>query len=152
MHVYSRHGSPLLVAEHAADERSVTDALRQFDPDLVLTWEVQDGQQVWEVHKVVGCDRPAVFICRWQDDRGTPLPLSHSLVDLVRKLRHGGVEKAAEEANARLRADADRETYEAAVEVFEDGIPRVQGKKMSVLHRGVHLRRARHKPGGRWSQ
>lgn len=152
MHVYSRHGSGLLVAENSTDERSVTDALRDFDPDLVLTWEIQDEQQVWEVHKIVGRDRPAVFICRWQDDYGNPLPLSHGLVDLVKRLRYGGVGGAADDANRRLREQAERDVYEGSLEIARDLIPRIRGRRIPVLHRGRHLLRSRHKPGGRWSQ
>lgn len=152
MHVYSRRGTGLLVAEHAADERSVLAALRTFDPDLVLTWEVQDGQQVWEVHKVVSRERPAVFICRWQDPYGNPLPLSHGLVDLVQSLRRPEAADAADRANARLRAEAERDTLEGALEIARDMIPRIRGRRIPVLHRGRHLLRSRHKPEGRWSQ
>lgn len=152
VHVYSRHGTGLLVAEHSADERSVTVALRDFDPDLVLTWEVQEGQQVWEVHKVVSQDRPAVFICRWQDRHGAPLPLSHGLVDLVKQLRYGGVAQAAEEHNRKLREEAERDVYEGSLEIARDMIPRIRGRRIPVLHRGRHLLRSRHKAGGRWSE
>lgn len=148
--VYFRRGG-IVVASQASDERSIADALKRFDPDLVLTWELDDqGRQVYEVHKVVGQDRPAVFICRWQDEYGEPLPLSHALLDLVAQLRRGGVEKAKQEQMRKEREATERDIYEEAKEIVRDMLPRVKGKRSSPLPRGVYLRRLRHRPGGRW--
>ena len=140
----------ITVARHSADERSVSEALKRFDPDLVLTWELDSqGRQVYEVRKIVGRDRPALLICQWLDDYGEPLPLSHALLDLVVRLRRGGSDPA--ERNRRMLETQEREAAEAAYEIAADMLPRIAGKRIPVLHRGVHLRRSRHKPGGRWS-
>lgn len=157
--VYRRHGG-LLVAEDAADFQAVERALKAFDADLVLNVERRnDGRPVYDVHKVIASDRPAVFICRWQDERGEPLPLSSALVDLVKELHPSSraargdlsTDQLVDRRNAALREEARRETREGAAEVLGDLLPRLKGKRIPVLHRGRHLLRSRHKPGGRWS-
>lgn len=148
--VYYRRGG-IVVANEAADERSVSEALKRFDPDLVLSWELDSqGRQVYEVHKIVGRDRPAVLICRWTDDYGEPRPLSHALLDLVAQHRRGGRLAAWEEEERRQRERDAQDAYDEALEASRDLIPRLRGKKSSPLHRGQHLRRSRHKPGGMW--
>lgn len=148
--VYLPRGG-IVVASEAADERSLSEALKRFDPDLVLTWELDDrGRQVYEVRKLVGRDRPALLVCRWTDDYGEPLPLSHALLDHVKQHQRGG-RLAQWEEDERRRDESERaEAFEEALEIARDTLDRVSGKKLSPLHRGAHLRRSRHKPGGRW--
>lgn len=142
----SRRGG-LFVAEHASDEQTIQAALRKVDPDLVLTWEVDEhhGCRRWEVLKVVSRDRPAALVLIWMDDYGRPLPLSSSLVDRVKQARFQQNLSRAEDHNANLLAESERDSDAGILEVIRENLPRVQGKKMSVLHRGQHLRRSRWK-------
>ena len=126
---------------------SLEKALKAFDRDLVLNAEFDPTYQmaVYDVHKRLGGDRPAAFICSWRDERGMPLPLSSGLLELVRKLRGHG--DNADVANQRLVDDQEREAFDAAYEAARDMLPRIAGKKLSPLHRGIHLRRARARNG-----
>lgn len=121
--VYSRHGGTLLIAERAADERAVQAALKDFDPSLRLTWEndVNTGRQVWNVHSVWSPDHPAVLIHTWRDSTTlAPLPLTMRIVDEVKRQRQVDTMKEIDNANARLKAAAGKESYDGILEVTEE--------------------------------
>lgn len=159
--VYRRHGG-LLLAERSADFESVERALKTFDRELVLNVEFDQAHQmsVYEVHKVYSRDRPALFVCGWRDARGVPLPLSSALIDEVKRLHpdsrgtRGGLstDQVADRENKQIYARETKQTQDEATEVLRDLLPRMKGKRIPVLHRGRHLLRSRHKPGGRHNQ
>jgi len=146
-HVVSRRGG-LLVAEESMAFEQLERALKQLDRDLVLNVEFDPvhGCAVYDVHKVISRDRPAAFICRWMDAYGTPLPLSSGLLELVQKLQSGHGEDA-DELNRRMLEADERDVAEGVREIVRDMLPRITGKRIPVLHRGIHLRRARARNG-----
>lgn len=146
-HILTRRESGLIVAENSADERTIQRALKDFDPHLVLTWEVDPtGVQVWNVHYVESGDRPAIFIAAWRDDYGTPLPLSSSLVDKVKSLR-AGVDwvKVADEENRRLVERRRREAESDMDQVAAEYQPYIDDRRSFGFRRGVKTRMFRDK-------
>lgn len=152
-YVVSRHGSDLLVAAQAADERAISHALKQIDDRLFLDIDHDETHEclVYKVRYRLG-DRPPMFVLAWTDDYGRPLPLSHALVDLVKRQRDSDSFRVAQEHNRRLKERAAQELADEVTAIHEDIVPRIHGRKSSPLHRGQHLRRSRHKPGGRWQR
>jgi hypothetical protein len=140
--VYTKTESGLLVAsEGASDERAVARALKDHDPDLRLVPQ-QDG---WRVYRYAGPDRPADFILYWGDGEG-PWPLSHRLVDEVK--RHDRNTQAhvpsPEELNA--KAEAERRKQDAAMveDIVDDNRHKMNGR-IACLKPSVALRMARDK-------
>jgi hypothetical protein len=125
--IYHANKSGLVLAEQAGDESGLQRALKDLDPDLILTWEVDERYQtrVWKVLAWAGDDRPAVHILDWREHgTGRPLPLTSRILDAVneqRKDRPGGYDAsvAADEANARLVAERRRE-FDSAVDTTSD--------------------------------
>jgi hypothetical protein len=128
----------------AADERAVERELQQLDDRLFLTFEIEGGRQVYRVMCEYAGDHFAP-VCDWRDEKGQPLPLSSSLVELVRSLRpRGGV--AVQEsiaANERLQAQVEADSERDIDEIVADMAPRISDKRSACLPRGPHLRRAR---------
>jgi hypothetical protein len=145
--VYTRR-SGLVVAEESADEAGLQRALAQLDPRLVLTREVdrRHGCFVWLVHVIVSDDRPAVYVCRWDDHRGVPLPLSSGLVERVREQLYradrDGI-RTTDTMNTQRQVDVDRQISEAVLEAARLAARFGAAGHSSVLPRGQYLRRAR---------
>lgn len=143
--IYSRTPSGLDVAFNAADERSVAQALREFDDDLRLVWKVVDGQKVWEVVHHNGSDKAATWITDWTDEDGDPLPLSHGLVQRVKELhmesrapQHDPLDlNDAIERAAREELDAEIDWY------AEQLVKTYRGRTLHALHRGAYRRNTR---------
>lgn len=150
--VYSQRGG-LTVAEYGADHASVQKALREHDDDLRLLPQPDDVHAgiAWTVLKYMGPDRPAVVVCSWRNERMEPLPLSHALVDHVKTLdprvRGHAFYEDPDVANAKL-LDRRRRDLDADMDEFVSETARRAGRH-PVLHRGVHLRRSRHRRDGR---
>lgn len=144
-YVVSHHGSNLLVAAQAVDERAISHALKQLKPGLFLDIDHNEEHRCLEykVRLRYAKDQPPVFITAWRDDLGRPLPLSSALIELVKKLIETDTLSEAQEANRRMRERSQQEMGDEIEEIAGDMIPRIKGLKTTVLHRGVHLRRAR---------
>jgi hypothetical protein len=146
MPVSRLHRSGLTLVEDSLDERAVQRELELIDDRLFLSWEISHGRRLYRVLYDRGDEAPAP-IAEWRGPNGEPLPLSSGLVELVKSLRpRGGVDlEASQKANEALRErqlrDFDYDVDEAAADVG----PRISDKRSAVLHRGVHLRRARDK-------
>lgn len=139
--------SGLAVAREGADEASVRAALKAFDSRLMLDHAIDTDWQrvVWQVLCRTGPDTPPSVVCRWRettDPASEPLPLSHGLVEKVKRLH---VESRALRADAdadndalraRQHADADAEIEEYAAELVD----RLRGRTLRPLPRG-HYRR-----------
>jgi hypothetical protein len=143
--VHSQLGSGLVVASEAMDEASVRRALKQHDPDLALTPDVDDetGRVVWTVMKRVGEGR--MVVCRWRDETDPerrPLPLSHGLVEKVKRLdlnsRAPRVDVEAE--NLRLQEKGREEDIEQIEWYARELAKRLHGHSTSVLPRGRYRR------------
>lgn len=145
--VEHRLTSGLFVASQASDEASVRRALKAHDPDLALTPDVDDetGQIVWTVMKRVGEQR--YIVCRWRDETHpdrTPLPLSHGLVEHVKRLdlnsRAPRIDVQAEndrlQASQREAADEEIEWYSAEL------VDRLRGRTLRPSPRGQRRRGA----------
>lgn len=144
-YVVSHHGSNLLVAAQAADERSISHALKQLKPGLFLDIDHNEQHRCLEykVRLRYAKDQPPVFITAWRDEHDRPLPLSHALIELVKKLIETDTLREAREANRRMRERSQQEMGDEIEAVAADMLPRIHGRKATVLHRGVHLRRSR---------
>lgn len=140
MAVYSRHGGNLIVAENSAGYGSVRAALKRLDRNLVLTWDRDEkyGVEVWNVHLVTSSDHPAHFICSWRENgTGRPLPLTHSLVDEVKRLREVDTLAAVDAANARVKASMAKQERDNALAVSSDHKPYIdRGRVLKPRHRG----------------
>ena len=134
----------LYVVEDSLDATAIGRELAAVDDRLFLSWDVEQGRQLWRVLYDRG-DLPPVAIADWRDDRGRPLPLSSGLLELVKSLRpRGGPDlEASSRANAAARERQLRDFDEAVDEIAADIGPRISDKRSAVLHRGPHLRRAR---------
>lgn len=148
-YVVSRHGSNLLVAAEAADERAIAHALAQIphpNGRLILDIDHNEEYRCLE-HKVrlKLSTGEAPFVCSWRDDDGRPLPLSFALVEQVKQLMSGRGDsfKEAQEHNQRLRDRARQEMGDEIEAIAADMVPFIQGRRSSTLRRGVHLRRSR---------
>ena len=75
--VVSRHGSDLLVAAQAVDERTITHALDRLKPGLFLDIDDNERWQCLEykVRLRYSKSEPPVFVTAWRDDNDRPLPL-----------------------------------------------------------------------------
>lgn len=140
--VHNRLDSGLVVASQAADESSVRRALKQHDPALMLTPDNPgDGPIVWTVLKRVG--EGAHVVCRYRDEHGNPLPLSHGLVEHVKRLdlNSRAPRVDALEENDRFQQKI-REEDSAELEAYAaELVERLRGKKSHNLPRGRYRRR-----------
>lgn len=143
--IESRLNSGLVLATNATDEASVRRALKQHDPDLTLTPDVDPDTNriVWTVMKRVGETRHVV--CRWRDNQHPdrpPLPLSHGLVEHVKRLdvnsRAPRVDVQAE--NDRRRERQREEDTEMIAEYARELAKRLHGNATPALPRGVYRR------------
>lgn len=143
MHVSQHRG--LLVAEHAADERSVQAQLKEFDDRLILSQEVDrdHGCLVYVVVRRWSDSHDVASVCEWRDDQGRPLPLSSRLVDKVKNL-HVGSRAPQPDAlahNDRVRQQAKDEFDAVTDDMLRDAINR-RGR-LAVFHRSPGLARTR---------
>lgn len=149
MPVTRPHRSGLTLVEDSLDEQAVQAQLALIDDRLYLSWEVRRGRQLYRVLYDRGDQTPAP-IAEWCGPNGEPLPLSSGLVEHVKSLRPRdgivdleGPQRRNEERAAKLKAESDAAMDEIAADVG----PRISDKRSAVLHRGVHLRRARARRG-----
>lgn len=150
--VTSRTPSGLLLAETATDYQSVYAALRDHDRHLRLVPQGVDrnGRPIYKVLYDLGPDVPAQTLLVWMDERlEESLPLSHRIVDEVKRLDRNlrGDVISEDEHNRRLIEDRQRRAQEDLEGVGLEEAART--RRSPALHRGVHLRRSRHKRGGR---
>lgn len=143
-YVLSNHGE-LVVAAHAADERAITRALKQLDDRLVLAINLDEetGQHVWQVLVRYGGDRPAQVVMSWRNEYGKPLPLSHALVEEVKRLRETDTFAAMVAHNRNMREAGNHDDFLEATEIAAEMIPYIKGRRGGGLRRGVGLRMAR---------
>ena len=142
--------SGLVVAEEAADERSVQAQLRRLDRSLVLTRETHPaGGLEYVVVKTFADD--ALVLCRWRDEvTGAALPLSSGLVDKVDRARRDSRAPQVDvvDWNARLADRVRAEMDEAAADAAR-ATERRSGR-LPLFHRsrGLYLSRARARARG----
>lgn len=137
-----------LIAVHAdADARSLERELQRFDPDLFLTFEMEQGRQVWIVMRQLG--EHVMPVCQWRDPQRRPLPLSSGLLELVRSLRpregvdeDGGLARIEAE-NQRQQEKAQADQDEQIEEVVKEIGYRARDAKRTILPRSPELVAAR---------
>jgi hypothetical protein len=139
IHRESKHG--LIVAEESADEAAMTRALRRTDDRLRLIKEVDQrhGCFVWEVYCVVSDDQPAIQVCSWRDDYGTPLPLSNGLLDMVQSLRpeNRGQRVDADEHNRKLAEERQRTVANEVDELGREWTERLDKRRLTLGYGGI---------------
>lgn len=150
--VHSRLSSGLYVAETATDYMSVAQALRDHDRQLRLVPQGvdRDGRPIYKVLLDRGDDRPAETVLVWMDEQmQEALPLSHRIVDEVKRLdRNSRADRVSDDDhNRKLAERAQEQLHEELVGVGLEEAART--RRSPALHRGIHLRRSRHKRGGR---
>lgn len=151
--MFERHtATGLVVAEHASDERSVQAELRRLDPSLRLTRELHPSGRIEYVIVKTFTDDAAV-LCHWRDEvTGMPLPLSHSIVDKVRRLdpntRAPQVDAAAH--NAALQDRVARDFAEASADLARE--QEARSGRLPAIHRSRGLYLARQKARNRGEQ
>ena len=137
----------LVLAEHAADERAISAALKRMDDGLILGKDFDERHQlfVYTVLKYVSGDHPPIPICSWRGDDGMPLPLTFGLCDRVLNLRADSRAPYddPDAHNERLRQQTVAEFEEAIDELARDGERMLHPGHSPVFHPGVHLRRRR---------
>lgn len=130
-HIVSRHGSGLLVAADAVDERAITHALSQLRSGLFL--DVDHNEEhcclEYKVRLTYAGDQPPVFITAWRDDNGRPLPLSTALIEHVKMLIETDTLRAADEHNRRVRERAQQELADEADAITADTLPWAEGRR-----------------------
>lgn len=147
-YVYTENGNGLVLAEQASDERALQLALKRLDEDLRLGCDLdQHGRPVYKVMLYRGPEHPAAFVCGWWDDDFTPRPLSSGLVSMVEALQKGSrAPRQDEDAHNRHVHEQNQKDFEATIDaIAADMEPHLRETHGAMLHRGVHLRRARDK-------
>jgi hypothetical protein len=146
--IESRLNSGLVLATTASDEASVRMALKRHDPDLTLTPDIDPDTNriVWTVMKRVGETRHVV--CRWRDNQHPdrpPLPLSHGLVEHVKRLdvNSRSPKVDAQTVNDRRRERQREEDAEMLAEYAHELVKRLRGHSTPVLPRGSYRRNTR---------
>lgn len=144
-YVVSRHGSNLLVAANAVDERAITHALNDLKPGLFLDVDHNEEHSCLEYKVRLRYSRgqAPVYICGWCDENGRPLPLSSALIEKVKRLIEVDTSAAVAAHNKSVKEEAAKATGDEVEDVARDMLPFIQGKRAAVLHRGPHLRRSR---------
>lgn len=144
-HVVSRHGSGLLVAADAVDERAITHALAQIpNPHgrLILDLDHNEQHQCLEYKvRLLLSSGEAPFVTSWRDDNDRPLPLSFALIDHVKMLIETDTLRAADAHNERVREQAKQELADEADAITAETMPWAEGRRQ---HFGVYKRE---KPG-----
>ena len=147
MPAYSYGG--LYVIERAAPTDLVTRRLKEVDERLFLERQIGlDQRPVWCVVCDVGLDGPPVTLLEHRDDNGNPIPdPSEMLVYRVQRMERDGhrLHESVLAANRRMQEEKRQQTHADTVEIMLDMIPRTRDTRSAVLHRGVHLRRSRHR-------
>lgn len=148
-YVVSRHGSDLLVAAEAVDERAITHALDRLRHGLFLDVAHNQTHECieYKVRLRYAGDKEPVFITAWRDDDDRPLPLSSALVEHVKMLIETDTLTQATEHNERMRSRAQADMGDEVEEIARDMLPYIQGRKSSTLRRGIGLRMARSRTG-----
>lgn len=142
----------LYVAETAADPVAIQREIQSRDPRLRLGWyEDERGRRVWEIRcyvgEQIGADGYREIITH-VDPQGNPLPLTWRIVDRLRELESRRGTNGTKERRDNYEALKERNKLtirERAEDVAADLIPRVQGRKVALLHRGTYLRQSRDK-------
>lgn len=136
MLVAESRSSGLIVARDAMDENSVARALKQLDSRYVLQKHARDDAPGGFVYKVVCIvsDTRAPVVFTWVDDYGTPMPLSHALVEKVQSLMLGGRNKTPDEdeLNHRMIAEKQRDAERLREAVLDDHRPFFERDRVSV--------------------
>lgn len=141
----TKHGD-LVLAEYSADERTVSAALKAYDPHLRLIWELDSatGRQVWKVVSVWSSEHPAVMILAWRENGiGDPMPLTMRLVDEVRKLREVDPVKASlaiDDANAKVKARLKQKARDDAQAISDEHKPYVDRNRVQVTTAAIPLK------------
>jgi hypothetical protein len=150
--VYSRTGSGLLLAEEGADAASISRALRQMDPELILQPDFSQSlqQTVWKVYRYQG-DRPPVFVMAFVNERGDPYPLSSRILDMVRGLDKNSRWETPDPDVLNAAAEVERQKVRDRIyEDLADDVATVGGRgHAGMLPRSQSLRMARDKARAR---
>lgn len=141
-----RHGA-LDVVQFVDKKDDILRALRQIDPALFLEKQVGfDGVPVWCVVVDVGSAQPPITLLEWRDGRGEPIyELTSGLVERVARMERDGA-KLAQSAIRKNQERTERrraETRQAYIDMQEEMMPSILGRRSVNLRRGVHLRMAR---------
>lgn len=146
-YVVSRHGSNLLVAAEAADERTISHALDQLRHGLFLDVDHNEQHECLEykVRLRYAGDKEPVFITAWRDDTGRPLPLSTALVEHVKMLIETDTLKAADEHNERMRERAHKDAGDEVEAIAAEMLPWMEGRRQHFgVYRRERLSRTKH--------
>lgn len=138
-------GSGLFVAEETRDEQAITAALKAIDPRLALQKERASAEGGWKykVLRVWSEDHPPTPILTWTDAYGKPLPLTDGLIDKVHVhmlgFRGNDYYVSADEHNAKLQAQRDKQKADDLAAIREEHLPRLSGR-LSVSMSGKRKR------------
>ena len=142
---YLETDSGLAVPLTGADEASVSRALKEYDPDLLLIPQDSDvyGRRIYRVARRVGGDRPVQWIVTWRTREGDALPLSHRLVEKVKELDLNSRNRVddPDDLNAQLRVERERDLEREMENLREDWMR----KSIPILPRSQALRMSRDK-------
>lgn len=145
------HPSGLQVAYQSMDERSVSAALRQLRPDLVLQVRPRDeGKGGCLVYKVVHAPSGMV-VFTWMDAHGKPLPLSHALIEGLKERLQGARNQTPgeEEHNRRRQEESEKQVAAMTGEIVADHQPVLAGRtqvSMATMKKPPYWRRRGVKP------
>ena len=134
----------LTAAYMGADEKTIQAELTRLDPLLFLDPEVEPGRFVyWTVKQHVGSGHPPVCVLEWRD-RDKPWPLTHAIVEHVRR-REGAIATAYVEAAAANELKRQKTIEKVGDEAYDVALDakKAAGKTSAVLPRSQGLRRSR---------
>jgi hypothetical protein len=139
----------LSVVYGRSDWRSVRTALKRLDPNLTLTREYDHAYRavVWTVNYTVGGSE--LYSFQWRDPPGSgtgpPLPLSHALVEYVKRQEGRGPEllREARERNRMQQETVKRDHDQQMDELAKDHARTASEVFSACFPRGQWLRAAR---------
>lgn len=111
-------------------EKEIERELRKLDPDLFLDKEIdyRGGPVYYLVKHHIGSGHPPVAVLAWKENDGRPKPLTHGIVEAVKR-QEGAMDGAMREALANIenRREKQREQSAATYEqLVEEHLPRLK--------------------------
>jgi hypothetical protein len=119
-----------IVGWKAQDEGYIERELRNLDPNLFLDKEIdyRGGPVYYVVKHWIGSGHPPVVVLVWKDVDGRPKPLTHEIVEKVKR-QEGAMDGLVDRilAEQQQRRERERvESREAQAELTREHLPRLK--------------------------
>ena len=119
-----------IVGYKVQGEQEIERELKRLDPNLFLDKEIdrRGGPVFYVVKHWIGSEHPPVTVLVWQEPDGTPRPLTHGLVEQVKR-QEGAMDGAVKrmlERQAQKQERAREQSREDHAEINREHLPRIK--------------------------